>query len=139
MAQPQKRKKKALVLGVGLDSDGHKRLTTGPNFALVGGTEETHAAMTEKAAKINEKLAAKGKTLENVSRDEFDDIAQSVGLQRRPDKDKDKDEKKNENEARNDECLNPNDQLMLNDPMTNAAASFSSFAIWTHSSFVLCH
>jgi len=28
--------------GVGLDSDGHKRLTTGPNFALVGGTEETH-------------------------------------------------------------------------------------------------
>ena len=28
------------MLGVGLDSDGHKRLTTGPNFALVGGTEE---------------------------------------------------------------------------------------------------
>jgi hypothetical protein len=96
VAQPQKRKKKALVLGVGLDSDGHKRLTTGPNFALVGGTQETHDAMTEKAIKINEKLAAKGKTLEDVSRDEFDDIAQSVGLQRRPDKDKD--EKKNENE-----------------------------------------
>jgi hypothetical protein len=87
----KKRNKKALVLGIGLDSDGHKRLTTGPNFALVGGTQETHDAMTEKAIKINEKLAAKGKKLEDVSRDEFDDIAQSVGLQRRV-------EKKNENE-----------------------------------------
>jgi hypothetical protein len=96
VAQPQKRKKKALVLGIGLDSDGHKRLTTGPNFALVGGTQETHDAMTEKAIKINEKLAAKGKKLEDISRDEFDDIAQSVGLQRRIEK-KD-DEKKNENE-----------------------------------------
>ena len=88
----KKRNKKAIVLGIGLDSDGHKRLTTGPNFALVGGTQETHDAMTEKAIKITEKLAAKGKQLEDVSRDEFDDIAQSVGLQRRV-------EKKNENEG----------------------------------------
>ena len=68
------------MLGVGLDSDGHKRLTTGPNFALVGGTEETHEVMTEKAVKINEKLKARGKQLEEVSHDEFDDIAQEVGL-----------------------------------------------------------
>jgi len=73
---------KALLLGVGLDSDGHKRVTTGPNFALVGGTQETHEVMTEKAIKINEKLAAKGKSLEQVSREEFDDIASSVGLHR---------------------------------------------------------
>jgi hypothetical protein len=77
---PQKKKRKAMMLGVGLDSDGHKRLTTGPNFALVGGTEETHEVMTEKAVKINEKLKARGKQLEEVSRDEFDDIAQEVGL-----------------------------------------------------------
>jgi hypothetical protein len=79
---PQKKKRKAIMLGVGLDSDGHKRLTTGPNFALVGGTEETHEVMTEKAVKINEKLKARGKQLEEVSRDEFDDIAQEVGLKR---------------------------------------------------------
>jgi seryl-tRNA(Sec) selenium transferase len=79
-AAPQKKKRKAMMLGVGLDSDGHKRLTTGPNFALVGGSEETHAAMTEKAVKINEKLKARGKQLETVSRDEFDDIAHEVGL-----------------------------------------------------------
>jgi seryl-tRNA(Sec) selenium transferase len=77
---PQKKKRKAVMLGVGLDTDGHKRLTTGPNFALVGGTEETHEQMTEKAVKINEKLKARGKQLEEVSRDEFDDIAQEVGL-----------------------------------------------------------
>lgn len=97
MAEPHKRKKKALVLGIGLDSDGHKRLTTGPNFALVGGTQETHDAMTEKAIKINEKLAAKGKKLEDITRDEFDNIAQSVGLQRRIEKKNE--EKKNENEG----------------------------------------
>jgi hypothetical protein len=77
---PKKKKRKTIMLGVGLDSDGHKRLTTGPNFALVSGTEETHEAMTEKAVKINEKLKARGKQLETVSREEFDDIAHEVGL-----------------------------------------------------------
>jgi len=90
--EKHKKKKKAVLLGLGLDSDGHKRLTTGPNFALLGGSQDTHDAMTEKAIKINEKLAAKGKKLEDVSREEFDEIAQSVGLQRRDQKDKDEDE-----------------------------------------------
>ena len=49
-----------MMLGVGLDSDGHKRLTTGPNFALVGGSQDTHEQMTEKAVKINEKLKERG-------------------------------------------------------------------------------
>jgi len=79
---PQKKKRKAMILGVGLDSDGHKRITTGDNFALVGGTEETHERMTEKAIKINEKLKERGKQLEEVSREEFDDIAHEVGLKR---------------------------------------------------------
>lgn len=75
-----------------MDSDGHKRLTTGPNFVLVGGSENTHEVMTEKVIKINEKLAAKGKQLEQVSSAEFEDIAHSVGLHRqelpKPDPDK---------------------------------------------------
>lgn len=78
-----KPKRKAVLLGVGLDSDGHKRVTTGPNFALIGGSKETHEDMTEKAIKINEKLQAKGKTLAEVSREEFDDIAHAVGLRRK--------------------------------------------------------
>jgi hypothetical protein len=79
---PKKRKVKAVMLGVGLDSDGHKRMTTGPNFALVGGTEQTHEEMTEKAIKINEKLKERGKQLEQVSHEEFDDIAHEVGLKK---------------------------------------------------------
>jgi hypothetical protein len=84
MSNVSKKKAKALMLGVGLDSDGHKRVTTGPNFALVGGTKETHEEMTEKAVKINEKLKDKGKQLHEVSGEEFDDIAHSVGLKRHP-------------------------------------------------------
>jgi len=75
-----KKNRKAAILGIGLDSDGSKRITTGPNFALVGGSQETHAQMTEKAIKINEKLKARGKQLEEVSHEEFDDIAHEVGL-----------------------------------------------------------
>ena len=85
MPQPKgkvARRPKALLLGVGLDSDGHKRITTGPNFALVGGSKETHEEMTEKSIKINEKLKQRGKELHEVSRKEFDDIAHSVGLHR---------------------------------------------------------
>ncbi|HNQ73114.1 MAG TPA: hypothetical protein PKN95_05870 [Verrucomicrobiota bacterium] len=75
-------KKKALLLGVGLDSDGHKRITRGPNFALIGGSKDTHEQMTETAIKINEKLKQSGKPLERISREEFDDIAHAVGLKR---------------------------------------------------------
>jgi hypothetical protein len=81
-AKNKKSRRKAVMLGFGLDSDGHKRVTSGPNFALMGGSQETHEVMTEKVIKINEKLAAKGKQLENVTREEFDDIANSVGLNR---------------------------------------------------------
>ena len=73
---------KTIMLGIGLDTDGHKRITEGENFALVGGTKETHEVMTETAMKINEKIASRGKRLEEVSHEEFDDIARDVGLHR---------------------------------------------------------
>lgn len=79
-----KKKRKAAMIGVGLDSDGHKRITTGDNFTLVGGTKDTHEQMTEKAIKINEKLKSRGKQLEEVSAAEFSDIAEEVGLKPLP-------------------------------------------------------
>ena len=79
-ASKGKNRRKGVMLGLGLDSDGHKRMTTGPNFVLLGGSEQTHEVMTEKVVKINERLAAKGKQLEDVSREELNDIAHSVGL-----------------------------------------------------------
>lgn len=87
MASSKSPKRKAVLLGVGLDSDGHKRVTRGDNFALVGGSKDTHEQMTEQAIKINEKLKARGKLLHEVSGQEFDDIAHEVGLKRHaPDK-----------------------------------------------------
>ncbi len=75
------RKRKALLLGVGLDGrDGHTRVTTGENFRLLGGSEDTHQQMQETAIRINEGLAARGKRLEDVSRGEFLDIARDAGL-----------------------------------------------------------
>ena len=65
----------SLLLGVGLDNrDGHKRLTKGDHFVMVGGSEETHERMTETAIKFNEKLTKRGKTLHELSPEEFRDM-----------------------------------------------------------------
>ena len=82
MANAKTPKRKAALLGLGLDSDGHKRITKGDNFLLVGGSKDTHEVMTEQAIKINEKLKARGQRLETVSKAEFDDIAHEVGLKK---------------------------------------------------------
>jgi hypothetical protein len=75
-------KHKREIVGIGLDSDGHKRKATGPNFTLAGGTQDTHEEMTEKVISIKEKLQRRGKTLDEVEPRKFDDIAQSAGLRR---------------------------------------------------------
>ena len=73
---------KKLLLGLGFDcQDGHVRITKGKNFRLYGGSKETHEVMQEKAIKFNEQLDKKRKTLENISKKEFHDIARKIGLQ----------------------------------------------------------
>ena len=48
----RKKSKHAALLGVGLDNeDGHKRITTGQKFAILGGSAETHERMTETVVK----------------------------------------------------------------------------------------
>lgn len=74
--------RKVIILGIGLDSDDHRRITTGKNFALVGGSETTHEAMTETVIKLNEKVAKAGRELGQMSQAEFEDIAGEVGLHR---------------------------------------------------------
>jgi hypothetical protein len=80
MSRHTRTRRTALILGLGLDSDGHKRITTGPNFALLGGSEHTHREMTEKVLEINERVSERGKPLEELSRRELEEIAESVGL-----------------------------------------------------------
>ena len=81
MPKKPSRKKKAWLLGLGLDNkDGHTRITTGENFKLVGGSEETHAVMQEKAIKVNEHLKQRGKQLDDLKSEEFHELAEKIGL-----------------------------------------------------------
>jgi len=71
----KKRKSRAGLLGVGLDNeDGHKRITTGEKFLLVGGSEETHERMTETVVKTFEELKRRDRQLEEVEPKELADI-----------------------------------------------------------------
>ncbi len=63
------------LLGVGLDNqDGHKRITQGDQFVLVGGSEETHGRMTETVLKTFEELKRRDKRLVNVDPRELAEI-----------------------------------------------------------------
>jgi hypothetical protein len=66
---------RAALLGVGLDNqDGHKRITTGEQFAIVGGSEETHGRLTETVVKTFEELKQRGKQLQQVEPSELVEI-----------------------------------------------------------------
>ena len=74
-----KRKKKKYgsqaLLGLGLDNkDGHKRITTGEKFAILGGSAETHEKLTETVVKTFEELKQRGKELEQVEPTELAEI-----------------------------------------------------------------
>ncbi len=63
------------LLGVGLDNeDGHKRITSGEQFLLVGGSAETHEHMTETVVKTFEELKRRDKRLETVDPRELGEI-----------------------------------------------------------------
>ena len=63
------------LLGVGFDhQDGHKRITTGEKFAVVGGSEETHGRMTETVVKTFEQLKRRGKDISEVAPRELAEI-----------------------------------------------------------------
>jgi hypothetical protein len=63
------------LLGVGLDNDdGHKRITTGKQFAIYGGSAETHERMTETVVKTFEELKLRGKHLDEIRPVELADI-----------------------------------------------------------------
>ncbi len=65
------------LIGIGLDhNDGHKRITQSERFAIIGGSEETHGRMTETVIKTFETLDSKGKTLEQVEKQELREIIQ---------------------------------------------------------------
>lgn len=77
MSKKKKSPKRAAagLLGIGFDNeDGHKRITTGEQFAIVGGSEETHGRMTETVVKTFEELKQRGKHLHQVEANELAEI-----------------------------------------------------------------
>lgn len=81
-ARPDRTRRRAGLLGVGLDNeDGHKRITTGEQFALVGGSQETHEKMTETVVKTFEELKRRDKRLESVDPRELAEIVQKSAPQ----------------------------------------------------------
>ena len=73
--KPSAGKGKTGLLGVGLDNqDGHKRITTGEQFVLVGGSAETHERMAETTIKTFEELKRRDKRLETVDPRELAEI-----------------------------------------------------------------
>ena len=68
-------KAKAGLLGLAFDhDDGHKRVTSGEQFLLVGGSEEKHEHMTETVLKTFEELKRRDKRLETVDPHELEEI-----------------------------------------------------------------
>lgn len=70
--------KRSHLLGLALDknSDGHKRITKGEKFTLLGGSEQSHEAMTESVVKTFETLKRKGRTLESADPREVAELLQ---------------------------------------------------------------
>jgi len=80
------------VHGIGLDnSDGHVRITKMENFRLLGGSQETHEHMQEKAIRFNERLKRHDKRVTDLSVKQFVELAGEVGMIGHPPPDGDSD------------------------------------------------
>jgi hypothetical protein len=75
VSKKKPKRRPSALLGLGLDNDdGHRRITTGDQFAIVGGSQETHERMTETVVKTFEVLKQRGKHLDEVKPVELADI-----------------------------------------------------------------
>jgi hypothetical protein len=81
-SEDEKKDRFAMLFGVGLDGkDGHYRQTKGENFFLVGGSEDTHRVLQDKACSLNEELKSRGRRLEDIeSLEELRDIVNDAGM-----------------------------------------------------------
>ena len=72
---------KSVLLGLGFDcKDGHKRITKGRNFYVLGGSNTTHKMLQDKVLQFNDELKKRHKNLDDIEKKEFYDIAVKIGL-----------------------------------------------------------
>ena len=62
------------LLGIGLDGDGHRRVTECDHFLLVGGSAETHERLQDTALRFNDALERRGKRLRDAAPEEVADL-----------------------------------------------------------------
>ena len=69
------------LIGVGLDShDGHIRITSGQDFRLFGGSEETHSDMQEKIIRLTEAAEKKGMDIKTMPEEALLDLTGQFGI-----------------------------------------------------------
>jgi hypothetical protein len=70
------RRLRATLIGLGLDHrDGTKRIITGEECLMVGGSEETHAEMLETVLRLESELERRGQRLGDLQPDELAEVA----------------------------------------------------------------
>lgn len=69
-----------LLMGFGLDSDGHARVTRGEDYVLLGGSENTHGRMQDEVERFRDVLQQMGTDLQRASTDEVAEAAHESGL-----------------------------------------------------------
>ena len=68
-----------ILYGLAFDNkDNHKRITTGENFYILGGSSETHETLVEKVLEFNKVIKKYGKKLDDLSETEFYNITKEI-------------------------------------------------------------
>jgi hypothetical protein len=68
-----------LLCGLAFDNkDNHKRITTGENFYIIGGSAETHENLVEKVLAFNETVNKYGKKLDELTETEYFNIIKEI-------------------------------------------------------------
>lgn len=68
-----------LLCGLAFDNkDNHKRITTGENFYIIGGSAETHENLVGKVLEFNETVKKYGKKLDELTETEYFSIIKEI-------------------------------------------------------------
>jgi hypothetical protein len=67
-------------MGLGLDGDGHARVTRGEDFLLVGGPDDTHRRMQDGVERMQDTLRKMGTTFQQATHDQVAEAAHESGF-----------------------------------------------------------
>ncbi len=69
-----------ILMGIGLDEDGHARVTKGEEYVLLGGSEDTHGKMQDGVERFRDTLKKMGTNLQRATSEEMQEAAHESGL-----------------------------------------------------------